>query len=505
MKNLKLKEKVIESLVSVLPLTAIVMLLSITIVPLASGVWTTFLFGAMLLTLGMGFFTLGVDLSMIPMGEGIGVEISKSKRLWIPIVICLILGMLTTLAEPNLTVLAEQVPSIPSRTIIFSISIGVGVLLALSAIRILFRIPLKNILFVSYIIVFGIAFFGPVDFIAVSFDSGGVTTGPVTVPFIMALGVGLATLRSDKHSKEDSFGLVALGSIGPIFAVLLLGIFYKPGSTEYVGAAIANAETTSQAALVFAEAFPRYFYEVALALSPIVIVFILFQLVSKRYKKRQLMRIAFGFVITYVGLVFFLCGVNVGFFPVGLLIGAGLAGSSMSYLLVPVGIILGYFIVAAEPAVHVLTKQVEDVSDGVITQGTIRTCLSIAVSLSVGLAMLRILTGIPIMYFLVPGYAISLGLSFFVPSIFTGIAFDSGGVASGPMTATFLLPMAIGACTAVGGNLMTDAFGMVAMVAMTPLIIIQILGYIGSVKEKAKRRYIEDQLQNLEEAIIYFD
>ena len=505
MHNLQFKEKVNESLASVLPLTAIVLLLSITIVPLSSGALVLFLFGAFLLIMGMGLFTLGVDMSMMPMGEGIGVEISKSKKLYIPIIICLILGILITLAEPDLIVLAEQVPSIPDRTIIISIATGVGVFLAVAAARILFQIPLSKMLIVFYTIVFAIAFFTPDSFIPVSFDSGGVTTGPITVPFIMALGIGLASLRSDKNSREDSFGLVALCSIGPILAVLMLGAFYEPDAADYSSAVIPAITTTREAATLFTEKLPHYFSEVAFAVSPIVGVFILFQIIRRRFNKHQLMKIATGFLFTYTGLVFFLCGVNIGFLPIGQMIGAGIASSDVPFLLVPIGMIIGYFIVAAEPAVHVLKKQVEEISNGAITQGMIAYSLSIGVSVSVGIAMLRILTGIPILWFLIPGYLISLILTFHVPNIFTGIAFDSGGVASGPMTATFLLPMAIGACESMNGNIMTDAFGTVAMVAMTPLITIQILGYMSKRKEKATKDYIEMQINNFDDTIIFFD
>ena len=504
--NSQFKEKVNEALASVLPLTAIVLILSLTIVPLSSGALVLFLFGTFLLIMGMILFTLGVDMSMMPMGEGIGVEISKTKNIFIPIIICLVLGILITLAEPDLIVLAKQVPSVPDRVIIVSIAVGVGAFLAVSAARIFFQIPLSKMLIVFYTIVFGIAFFTPDSFIPVSFDSGGVTTGPITVPFIMAFGIGLASLRSDKHSREDSFGLVALCSVGPILAVLALGAFYEPDAADYSSTVIPVINTTKEAAALFADELPHYFSEVAFAVSPIVVVFILFQIICKRFSKHQLLKIATGFLFTFTGLVFFLCGVNVGFLPIGQMIGAGVASSDLPFLLIPIGMVIGYFIVAAEPAVHVLKKQVEEISNGSITQQMIAYSLAIGVSISVGIAMLRILTGIPILWFLIPGYLISLALTFHVPNIFTGIAFDSGGVASGPMTATFLLPMAIGACESMpNGNIMADAFGTVAMVAMTPLITIQILGYMSKMKEKAAKDYIEMQLNNSDDTIIFFD
>ncbi len=503
--NLKLKEKILESLASVLPLTAIVLLLSVTLMPLSSGTLVLFLFGALMLIVGMGFFTLGADMSMMPMGEGIGMQLSRAKNVWIPLVICFILGMLITIAEPDLQVLAEQVPAIPGKALIFSVAGGVGFFLMIAQLRIYFHIPLAKMLVGFYAIVFILAFLAPASFVPVSFDSGGVTTGPVTVPFIMALGIGLSTLRSDKNSREDSFGLVALCSIGPILSVLLLGIFYEPDSALYSKTVIPNVQTTRDAASLFAHAIPKYMHEVAVALIPIVVVFALFQLIFRRYKRHQLLRIASGFLFTYIGLTMFLCGVNVGFMPVGQTIGAGIASGAYKWMLIPIGMVIGYFIVAAEPAVHVLTKQVEEISNGSVTQKMMSTALSIGVCVSVGIAMLRILTGISIMCFLIPGYLAAIILTRHVSPIFTGIAFDSGGVSSGPMTATFLLPFAMGACEALGGNIMTDAFGIVAMVAMTPLITIQTMGLVTKMKERADRRFIEIQLHHLEDDILYFD
>ena len=494
-----------ESLASVLPLTAIVLLLSVTLMPLSSGALVLFLFGALLLIVGMGFFTMGADMSMMPMGEGIGMQMSQAKNVGSPLFVCFVLGALITIAEPDLQVLAEQVPAIPNNILIFSVAAGVGLFLMIAQIRIFFHIPLAKMLCVFYPLVFILAFFAPDSFIPVSFDSGGVTTGPVTVPFIMALGIGLATLRSDKNSREDSFGLIALCSIGPILAVMLLGIFYEPDSALYSSTLIPEVETTRDAAMLFAHAIPEYFHEVAVALVPIAGAFFIFQILYKRYKKHQLLRVIFGFIFTYIGLAMFLCGVNVGFMPVGQIIGGGIADSAFKWLLIPIGMVIGYFIVAAEPAVHVLTKQVEEISNGFVTAKMMQTALSVGVCISVGIAMLRILTGISILWFLIPGYAFALILTRYVSPIFTGIAFDSGGVASGPMTATFLLPFAMGACEAVGGNVMTDAFGIVAMVAMTPLITIQMMGFITQMKERAKQHFIAVQLNQLEDDILYFD
>lgn len=501
----QLKEKIFESLASVLPITAIVLILSISVAPVASGTLVLFLFGAFLLVVGMGIFTLGADLAMTPMGEGMGIEMSKSRKIIFPIIISFIFGVIITMAEPDLQVLAEQVPAIPNMVLILAVAGGVGIFMMIAVARIFFKVPLNVLLILFYTVIFIIAVFAPSTFIPVSFDSGGVTTGPITVPFIMSMGVGLATLRSDKQSQEDSFGLVSLCSIGPVLAVLILGIFYRPDSAVYEMTEVAEIVTTRDAAREFLTAFPTYFKEVAVAVLPIAAMFILFQIATGRFRKRQIIKITGGLIYTYIGLVLFLTGVNVGFMPTGQFLGATIGSGEKNFILIPIGMLMGYFIVAAEPAVHVLNKQVEEVSSGAISASSMQKALSIGVAVSVGIALLRILTGIPIMYFLVPGYFISLLFTFFVPKIYTGIAFDSGGVASGPMTATFLLPFAMGACTAVGGNILTDAFGIVAMVAMTPLITIQSLGLASELRKHARVKYLQTQFEQIEDIVLYFD
>ena len=503
--NEQLKEKTRESMASVLPITAIVLALSITIAPLAPGAMILFLFGAVMLILGMGLFTLGVDISMIPMGESVGMTLSRSKRLIPPLVAYFVLGVLSTIAEPDLQVLAEQVPAIENQVLIFTVAGGVGLFLAVAALRVRKGIPLRRLLLVFYLAVFALAALAPMDFIPVSFDSGGVTTGPITVPFIMALGLGIASARSDANSASDSFGLISLCSIGPILAVLLLGICYRPQEAAYALPQLPDLATTADAARCFAEALPHYFHEVALALAPIAGMFVLFQTLTRRFRTGQLLRMAAGLIYTYLGLVLFLCGVNVGFMPAGSFLGAAVAQSAQPWLLIPAGMLVGYFIVKAEPAVAVLTKQVEEVSNGSISHTAMGRALSVGVCVSVGLAMVRVLTGLNILWLLVPGYAISLGLTFLVPPIFTGIAFDSGGVASGPMTATFLLPFAMGACSALGGNILTDAFGIVAMVAMTPLVTIQTMGLYSLVRHKLARRRLIYHMERVEDTIAYFD
>ena len=500
----QLKETMLESLHSVLPISAIVLVLSVTIAPLDSGVLVLFLFGTLLLIVGIGLFTIGSGVSMQPLGEGIGVALSRSKRIGFPVLCCFVLGVLITIAEPDLQVLAQQIPSIPNNVLILSVAVGVGVFLAIAMLRTFFSLPLAKMLVLFYLIVIAVACFAPEDFIPAAFDSGGVTTGPITVPFIMALGAGMASLRSDKHSGVDSFGLVALCSVGPILSVLILSICYEP-TVQASQNVIAQVTTTKDALMAFAAALPTYAHEVSTAFLPIVGVFILFQMVCRRFHLHQVVRMCMGFVYTFVGLVLFLTGANIGFMPAGHLIGAAIAGGSRKFILIPVGMLMGYFVVAAEPAVYTLKKQVAEITNGAISQKAIGYGLSIGVACAVGIAMLRVLTGIPIFPIMLAGYTIALTISFFVPPIYTGIAFDSGGVASGPMTTTFMLPLAMGACEALGGNVLTDAFGLVAMVAIAPLITIQVMGLESRLRSKRLMAKAADELSQLEDCILYYD
>ncbi len=504
--NEKLKEKIKESLASVLPITGIVLILSILLVPMETGTLLVFLTGAVLLIVGMGFFQLGAEMSMTPLGQGVGGQLFKTRNLAFIIIVSFFMGTFITIAEPDLQVLANQVASIPNSAIIWSVAVGVGIFTVIAVLRILLKVRLSVLLIGFYILLFLLSFIAPDDFVAVAFDAGGVTTGPMTVPFIMALGVGLSAARTDKDGASDSFGLVALCSVGPILMILLLGIFYHPTDAVYSEALVPQVTTTRDLANEFVKELPAYTKEVISSMFPVLAVFVGFQLLVRKYHRHQVLKMVVGFVYTIIGLIMFLTGVNVGFAPVGNLLGGEIAASNVKWLLVPIGMLIGYYIVKAEPAVQVLNNQVEEITNGMISKKSINLCLSIGVSCAVGLAMVRVLTGINIYWIIIPGYAAALIMTKFVPSIFVGIAFDSGGVASGPMTSTFLLPLAIGSCIAVGGNVITDAFGVVALVALAPLIAIQITGIIYVVKfNKAKKAeeitddHEEDSIIELEE------
>lgn len=394
-----------ESLKSVLPIFAIVLILSITLAPMESGILVMFLFGTLMLIVGMSLFTIGSGISMEPIGEGIGTQLGKSKRLIVPMLICFALGVIITIAEPDLQVLAEQVPSIPNIALILCVAVGVGIFLAIALIRSRKGVSLNRLLIVCYGIVAVLSVFVSAEFIPTAFDSGGVTTGPITVPFIMALGAGMAAVGTGKKSQENSFGLVSLCSIGPIISVLILSICFRP-EAETTETVITMPKTTAEAFRAFADSFPAYLEEVAVAFLPIVAMLFVYQLIFRRFRRHQLIKITVGLVYTYVGLVLFLTGANVGFMPAGQLIGATVAAGDSKLWLIPIGMLMGYFVVSAEPAVHSLKKQVEEVTNGAIAQKSIGIALSIGVAASVGASMLRVITGIPIYPFLIAGYVI---------------------------------------------------------------------------------------------------
>jgi hypothetical protein len=516
----ELKGKLKETLTAVLPVSGIILLLHFTVAPMPSGILALFLSSVVFLILGMTLFTLGADSGMTPMGNQMGAALVKLRNLPLFIVTALLLGIMITIAEPDLQVLGNQMPKATLFTLgemevsvgsalIYAVALGVGLFLVVSVLRILFKISLSFLLIGFYILTFLLAAFTGKEFLAVAFDSGGVTTGPITVPFILALGVGIASVRGGDSARDDSFGLVGLCSLGPILVVTIMGMLV-PGGATYTSEPIPEIGSFSELMGVYLDALPHFAWEVALALSPIFAFYLIFQIFFLKLPSHVMQRTLIGGVITYLGLVVFLTAVNVGFMPVGSYIGGMISSLDYNWVLIPIGMVVGFFIVAAEPAVHVLNEQVEDVTGGAISRKAMMVAMMIGMSVSVGLAMIRVLTGISIWYLIIPGYALALGLTFFVPKIFTAIAFDSGGVASGPMTATFLLPFAVGACEAAGGNILMDAFGVVAMVAMTPLVTIQILGAIYAVKEKqAERAEISTaetpaELEEKEEEIIDF-
>ncbi|MBE5743320.1 MAG: DUF1538 domain-containing protein [Clostridiales bacterium] len=476
--------KIKESLISILPVTLLVIILNFTpLINLETEEVVIFSVSALFLILGIGFFTLGADVAMTPMGEHVGAGLAKSKKVSLLLIVCFALGFLITVAEPDLSVLADQVGS---SLIILFVALGVGLFLILAILKIVFKKDLASMLIYFYMVLFALALLvlavSPDNFklIPLSFDSGGVTTGPITVPFIMALGVGIAMSIGGRNSSENSFGLVAMCSVGPILAVLILsmisgGDISAPNLNDYL--LPSNVFYSTLLTLV------KTTKDVAIALGLVVAFFFIINFFILKLPKKKIVQILIGTAFTFIGLIIFLTAVHVGFMPIGFKIGKELASSSKIVVTI-VGFALGLMVVLAEPAVHVLNKQVEEITQGTVSKKAMMIALSVGVGLSICLSVIRIIFGFSILYYLIPGYLISLGLSFFVPKIYTAIAFDSGGVASGPLTSTFILPFAIGVCVALGGNILSDAFGIVAMVAMTPLITIQTLGFTSISKKR---------------------
>jgi hypothetical protein len=439
---------------------------------------------------------------MQPFRSKLGTSMVSTGKILFIAFISFIIGIMLTISEPDLIILAQQVPDIDKTVLILTISLGVGIFLTIGVLRIIFGISLNILLIIFYIAAFTLAFFLPEGFRPLAFDSGGVTTGPMTVPFIMSIGAGVSAASSTKSgNRADSFGLTALASVGPIISVLVLGIIAGIDGGTYIPTEKLVVHNSQEAFLAYLHGLGDYVPEVLIALAPIIAFTLLFQLVSRAFGKKQFIKLLIGFGFAALGLSVFLTGANIGFLPTGTEIGISLASIGNGLPLLPVVMILGFFIVKAEPAVYVLNKQVEKMSAGAISGKTTGLGLSLGVASALGLSALRILTGIPIMYILIPGYVMAIGLTFFVPKMFVGIAFDSGGVASGTMMSAFVLPLATGACSTLGGNVMSDAFGCVALVAMAPIIAIEICGLIYNIKSKRNaKRFV-----SINESFIEYD
>ena len=485
-----LVDKVKEVLSAVFPVVIIVIILNFTLSPIPTVLLFQFILGAILIVLGLSILLFGIEIGVLPFGNHMGASFIKSNKMWYVIIIGFLLGFFINIAEPDLQVLAAQVSSvmggfIPVSVILVAVSVGTGVMLSLGIVRIVKNIPLRIVFLVVYGIIFILSIFSSSDMFAIGFDASGATTGALTVPLVLALSVGVASMeKNSKSSEEDSFGLVGIMSTGAILGVLVLNLFVK---TDNIAGelTIHHADTGSLFGPFLAEV-PGVAMESFIALLPLVLLLCIFQRIKFKLSSRAFAKIISGFLYTYIGLVIFLVGAHAGFMNVGNLIGHQLATYDNKAILVISGFVLGMVVILTEPAVHILTEQIENVTSGYIKRKTVLFTLSIGVAFAVGLSMLRIaIPAIQLWHYLVPGFAVSIALTFFVPNLFVGIAFDSGGVASGPMTATFVLAFAQGASDAIEhSNILLDSFGVIAMVAMTPLIALQVLGLIYKIKSQ---------------------
>jgi len=499
--------KIKESFMAVFPITLIIIILSITLCPLDLNTYLKFGISAILLVIGMSLFTLGADSSMTLMGESIGQSLVKSKKLSLMLICSAFIGFIITFAEPDLAVLAKQIADMgilkAEYLFISVVSIGVGIFLLLAILKILFKWKLSTILTIGYGALFILCIFVPDYMIPITFDSGSVTTGPISVPFLIAFGLGIASISSSNNDSGDSLGYIALSSLGPILAVMIMSLFLPKDVTLTLGSESTTEALSAIPAIL--HGLLEYLKDVAITLMPIVVIFLIFQFTMLKLSKTTLKKIFIGIIYTYLGVVLFLTGVNSGFLPIASLLGETLASGKFSWILIPLSILLGYFIISAEPAVHVLKKQVEEVTNGGIKQKTILIAVSIGVAISVLLAMLKTLYDIPLLAMLLPIYAIAIMLSFYNGNLFVSIAFDAGGTATGAMAVSFILPFITGVSNIVSSTSATNTgFGTIALIAAMPILCLQLLGaaYTYATK-KSKRR--ERKISKVHVEIIEFE
>ncbi len=481
-----------EVLFSALPITILVIILNFTISPIETPLMLRFLLGTLCVVFGLTIFLIGVDIGVSPLGGLTGSSLARSNKLWIVLIAGLILGFFISIAEPGLLVLANQVNLVSSGeisgiSILLIVSIGLALLLLLGFIRIFYNLPLYKILIILYILIFGLTIFSSREFLAIAFDASGSTTGILAVPFILSLSVGMSKLKKDsKASEKDSFGLVAIASTGAIIGVLLLGLF---SNIDEFSAQLDTGVLQSNTIFgPFIDMMPSNLFDSFMAVIPLVVILLVLQFISFKLNKKDLRKLFTGFIYVFFGLFIFLLGVNAGFMDIGTSIGTQLVLLDQKVYIMIIGFVLGFVTILAEPAVYVLTHQIEDVTSGYVKRVAVLIPLAIGVGIAVCLSVIRIIVPqIELWHYLLPGYIISLGMMFFIPKLFVGIAFDAGGVATGPMTATFILAFIQGAAYAFeGADIMVDGFGMIAMVAMTPIITLEMLGFIFAVKSRKK-------------------
>jgi len=500
MRYILLKKEYLQNLYAIAPIGVIILILSLTLVPISSYQIFVFVISLVVLVVGMGLFKRGAARATLPMGEKIGSYLSKSRKLTMFILVGLIVGLIITFAEPDLMVLAMQVVSINKWLLILTVAMGVSIFLMFGIMRIIFQISITKILFFAYSIVIVLSLFVPEGILSVAFDSGAVTSGAISVPFILALGAGISAVRSSKTAKEDSFGLIALISVGPIIFVMLLGLFMEPNlvSTH----TIATVSTSQPLINIFPEflnAILNSAFDVFLILTLLATMFFVFNAQLLKLPKSQLIKIGIGLLYTFVGLTLFISAVSVGFLPIASIIGFSLT-SNYFYLLLPIGLIIGLTIIFVEPAIHILIKTVEDITNKLIKKRTMFITLSIGFSLALFVSLVRVLYDIPILYIILPLYVIMLILLFFSPKLFSSIAFDSGGVSVGSMSTGFLLPFVMGACVALGNDILVSAFGTIGILATIPIVSIQVLGLF---YKRAVNKTKKQQNQIKKQVVIY--
>lgn len=471
-----LNRKFKESFFSIFPVVIIVLAIALFFVDVPGPLLVKFSISSILLFVGMSMFSLGADTAMIPIGQSIASGLTKTKKIWLLLLSCFVMGFIITIAEPDISALANQIPSMNKWLFIAVVGLGVGGCFMLGIIRILFKVRFRTIILVGYVICFVFLIFVPKSFWALAFDASGVTTGAVSVPFIMSFGLGISAMRSTNEEEAEGFGLAAICSIGPILSVLIMGLFVGDVSVSPV----LSGGTSSWASIPhdILVSFGGSFLSSALLLLPIVAIFLIFQFSMIKLSLTKVLKIFVGLVFVYFGISIFLAGVNSGFSELGTLIGQELAGGQFSYFLYPIAFLLGYVIVLAEPAILVFVDQVSRFSSNKLSKRAVRISMSLGVAISLVVAILRAEFEINILYFVLPVFGLSVLLSFYNQSLLNAISFDSGGVSSGIMSATFLLPFVEGVAIAFGSDPLLGAFGTIALIASMPILAVQSLGAI---------------------------
>lgn len=465
----------------------------------------SFAIAVVMVVIGMALFNLGTDQSMTEIGRIIGGSIIKKNKFFFVIAMTFIIGVLVTIAEPDLSVLSYQI-GLNKEVIVAAIGVGVGLFLVVGVIRVTLHQNLNVMFLAFYGLCFALLYFIDPRFLPICFDSGGVTTGPVTVPFLLGFGLGMAARRGGRNS-EDSFGLTALCSIGPILAVVVISVIMKGTGRSLPDTYIVDIVPSEDIFYDLVSVLQKTLGQVALSVGPILAFFVIYDLIFVRVPAKDLLRIVVGMVITYVGLVLFLTAVEWAFLPIAKAVGLMLGTSeTLRYVAVAIGALFGIFGVLAEPAVHILVAQMEQVSDGRIRKIQVLIMLALGNGIAVSLAVLRCCFRFGLEFYIIPGYILAFILSFLVPKIYSAMAFDSGGVASGPMTSTFVLPFCIGFAFSCEADVYVYGFGLVALVALMPIIIIQLLGLQSVATSRyalyrARKRIVEEN----DEQVIHFD
>ena len=520
MHNLNLKSKLTifnttlkEVFLSSLPLAIIIIIVCVFIAPLNNPTdYIKLIVGYFSVVVGQAVFLVGLNISILPIGMLVGGSLIKLKKPVFIIFFGLVFGLLATVAEPALTVLARQtnmvMPIIDETIFIWIMGLGIGILVGFSLYRIMKDINIKIVFGVLYILTFLLLIFVPNEFVALAFDGSGATTGDISVPFILALGMGVSVTMSKHKSNDDTFGIIGLASVGPILALSIYAIVLN---IKFGGVLPPEQLYSPGTEITIGEILSGNLFGITLALLPIILIFLPFQYFLIKQPKKDFIKILLGAIIVFIGLMIFLSGIDYGFAFAGKYIGEVFLEASrpkwFKWLLLLIGYILGAAITLSEPAVTVLGEQLEEITNGHIKKLTIRMTLAIGIGFASLLAMVKILTEINILWFLVPLYAIALIMMFFTPKLFVGLAFDSGGVSGGALTSAFLTPLTLGVAQAVahksssgGQSILVNGFGIIAFISVTPLIAVQFLGIVYDIAmKKVNQTVIEAELDELEE------